>query len=45
MMHFNVYKYEEIEEILSIQLGTVKSRIFLARKKMMAKLQDQRFAE
>jgi RNA polymerase sigma-70 factor, ECF subfamily len=45
MMHFNGYKYEEIAEILSIPLGTVKSRIFLARKKMMAKLQDQRFAE
>lgn len=45
MMHFNGYKYEEISEILGIPLGTVKSRIFLARKKMMEKLQDQRFAE
>jgi RNA polymerase sigma-70 factor (ECF subfamily) len=45
MMHFNGYKYEEISEILDIPLGTVKSRIFLARKKMMEKLQDQRFAE
>ena len=45
MMHFNGYKYEEIAEILDIPLGTVKSRIFLARKKMMAKLQDQRFAD
>lgn len=43
MMHFNGYKYEEIAEILDIPLGTVKSRIFLARKKMMAKLQDQRY--
>lgn len=40
MMHFNGYKYEEISEILDIPLGTVKSRIFLARKKMMAKLKD-----
>jgi RNA polymerase sigma-70 factor (ECF subfamily) len=45
MMHFNGYKYEEIAEILDIPLGTVKSRIFLARKKMMAKLQNQRFAD
>jgi len=43
MMHFNGYKYEEIAEILAIPLGTVKSRIFLARKKMMEKLGDQRF--
>jgi RNA polymerase sigma-70 factor (ECF subfamily) len=43
MMHYNGYKYEEIAEILEIPLGTVKSRIFLARKKMMEKLADQRF--
>lgn len=43
MMHYNGYKYEEISEIMGIPLGTVKSRIFLARKKMMAKLKDQRF--
>lgn len=42
MMHYNGYKYEEISEILDIPLGTVKSRIFLARKKMMEKLQDYR---
>lgn len=43
MMHYNGYKYEEIAEILGIPLGTVKSRIFLARKKLMAKLGDYRF--
>ncbi|MDX5324803.1 MAG: RNA polymerase sigma factor, partial [Bacteroidota bacterium] len=43
MMHYNGYKYEEIAEILGIPLGTVKSRIFLARKKMMEKLSDYRF--
>ena len=42
MMYYNGYKYDEISEILGIPLGTVKSRIFLARKKMMAKLQDYR---
>jgi RNA polymerase sigma-70 factor (ECF subfamily) len=43
MMHYNGYKYEEISEILDIPLGTVKSRIFLARRKMMEKLQDYRY--
>ncbi len=42
MMYYNGYKYEEISEILSIPLGTVKSRIFLARKKMQEKLRDFR---
>lgn len=42
MMYYNGYKYEEIAEILGIPLGTVKSRIFLARRKMMAKLADYR---
>lgn len=42
MMYYNGYKYEEISEILGIPLGTVKSRIFLARRKMMDKLQDYR---
>lgn len=42
MMYYNGYKYEEIAEILGIPLGTVKSRIFLARKKMMKKLQAYR---
>ncbi|MCC5918024.1 MAG: RNA polymerase sigma factor [Cryomorphaceae bacterium] len=43
MMHYNGYKYEEIAEIMEIPLGTVKSRIFLARRKMMEKLKDYRF--
>lgn len=42
MMHYNGYKYEEIADKLDIPLGTVKSRIFLARKKMMKKLHDYR---
>lgn len=42
MMNYNGYKYEEISEILGIPLGTVKSRIFLARRKMMDKLKDYR---
>jgi len=41
-MHYEGFKYEEIAEHFGIPLGTVKSRIFLARKKMMEKLADQR---
>ena len=41
-MHYEGFKYEAIAEHFNIPLGTVKSRIFLARKKMMEKLADQR---
>ena len=34
MMHFNGFKYEEIADQLDIPLGTVKSRIFFARKQL-----------
>lgn len=32
LMHFSGYKYEEIAEEMDLPLGTVKSRIFFARK-------------
>lgn len=32
MMHFTGYKYQEIADALELPLGTVKSRIFFARK-------------
>lgn len=32
------YKYQEIADMLDISIGTVKSRIFLARKKLMKNL-------
>lgn len=32
------YKYQEIADMLNISIGTVKSRIFLARKKLMKNL-------
>jgi RNA polymerase sigma factor (sigma-70 family) len=40
MMHFNGFKYKEIADELSLPIGTVKSRIFLARKKLMEVLKD-----
>lgn len=34
MMHYKGYKYNEIAEQLNLPLGTVKSRIFFARKEL-----------
>lgn len=36
--YYNGYKYEEIAKEMQLPLGTVKSRIFLARKILMKKL-------
>lgn len=37
-MHLAGYKYEEIADILAIPLGTVKSRIFIARRNLQQTL-------
>jgi RNA polymerase sigma-70 factor (ECF subfamily) len=39
-MHFDGYKYKEIADELNMPIGTVKSRIFLARKKLTDALKD-----
>lgn len=39
-MHTQGFKYKEIAEELDISIGTVKSRIFFTRKKLMDNLQD-----
>jgi len=36
MMHYAGYKYQEIAEHLKLPLGTIKSRIFFARKELKA---------
>ena len=41
-MHYLGYKYKEIADELNLPIGTVKSRIFLARKKLMDVLKDYR---
>ncbi len=38
LMHAEGYKYDEIASELEIPLGTVKSRIYFARKQLKAKL-------
>lgn len=39
-MYFEGYKYKEIAEHLNLPIGTVKSRIFLARKQLMGALPE-----
>jgi RNA polymerase sigma-70 factor (ECF subfamily) len=34
LMHYQGYKYKEIAEELQLPIGTVKSRIFFARKQL-----------
>lgn len=41
-MYVSGYKYHEIAEKLGIPLGTVKSRIFLARQELQKTLHDLR---
>ena len=41
-MHVSGYKYEEIAEHMGLPVGTVKSRIFMARKRLQARFADYR---
>ncbi|MBA3971931.1 MAG: RNA polymerase sigma factor [Bacteroidetes bacterium] len=38
--YFDGFKYKEIADELDLPIGTVKSRIFLARKRLMADLKE-----
>lgn len=42
VMHYYGYKYQEIAEHLDLPLGTVKSRIFFARKELKDRI-DERY--
>jgi len=37
-MHYNGFKYREIASVLNLNIGTVKSRIFLSRKQLQEQL-------
>ena len=39
-MHIQGYKYKEIADKLGLKIGTVKSRIFFTRQKLMLMLKD-----
>ncbi|HOW40627.1 MAG TPA: RNA polymerase sigma factor [Bacteroidales bacterium] len=39
-MHVNGFKYKEIADELGLKIGTVKSRIFFTRQKLMLMLKD-----
>lgn len=41
VMHYQGYKYQEIADDMELPLGTVKSRIFFARKLLKEKLDGQ----
>lgn len=41
MMHYQGFKYQEIADHLDLPLGTVKSRIFFARKDLKAQIARQ----
>lgn len=41
-MHVEGYKYQEIADELNLPVGTVKSRIFFARKQLKARFADYR---
>ncbi len=40
IMHYEGYKYQEIADHLELPLGTVKSRIFFARKDLKGQLKQ-----
>lgn len=44
MMHTEGFKYKEISDEMHLPIGTVKSRIFLARKKLSESLSELQYA-
>jgi RNA polymerase sigma-70 factor (ECF subfamily) len=44
-MHFEGYKYKEIADSMKLPIGTIKSRIFIARKRLMDQLPDYQYLD
>ena len=44
-MHFEGYKYKEIADSMKLPIGTIKSRIFIARKRLMDQLPDYQYSD
>lgn len=44
-MHFDGFKYKEIADTMDLPIGTIKSRIFIARKKLMEQLPDYQYLD
>lgn len=42
-MYFEGYKYKEIADEMKLPIGTIKSRIFLARKQMMELVSEKKY--
>lgn len=40
-LYYSGYRYEEIAQLMDLPLGTVKSRIFTARKRLKSMLREQ----
>lgn len=41
LMHYRGFKYQEIADYLDLPLGTVKSRIFFARKELKQEIEKR----
>ena len=41
MLHYEGFKYQEIADELELPLGTIKSRIFFARKELKKVIKDR----
>ena len=41
MLHYEGFKYQEIADELQLPLGTIKSRIFFARKELKKVIKDR----
>jgi RNA polymerase sigma-70 factor (ECF subfamily) len=44
-MHFEGFKYKEIADTMELPIGTIKSRIFIARKRLMDQLPDYQYLD